>query len=130
MTASGSRSSAGLAAWWLSSSACPADQWTTRQGVVHRVADQDAWRINSGHVRQGYSPDGIRQLLEGAGLRVLDVQLWLGKWGVLAFEVYERFEHPMPLRVLSIPVTDICARLDRNVGEEGNAVYAHAVKPR
>ena len=66
----------------------PRDQWTTRQGVIHHVADEDAWRINSGHVRMGYSPDRIRQLLEGAGLHVVDVQLWLGKWGVLAHEVY------------------------------------------
>ena len=35
----------------------------------------------------------------------------------------------MPLRLLSVPVTDLCARLDTNVGEEGNTVYAHALKP-
>ncbi len=108
----------------------PRDQWTTRAGEVQRVADEDAWQINPGHVRMGYSPDGMRQLLEGAGLRVVDIQLWLGRWGALAHQVYTRLEHPTPLRLLSVPVTDVCARLDRNPGDEANTVFAHAIKPR
>jgi trans-aconitate methyltransferase len=108
----------------------PRDQWTTRDGTVHRFADEDAWQINSGHVRMGYSPERMGELLAGAGLDVLDVQVWLGRWGTLAHEVYTRLEHPAPLRLLSMPVTDVCALLDRRTrrGDEANSVYAHAVK--
>jgi SAM-dependent methyltransferase len=108
----------------------PRDRWMTRTGEVHRVADEDAWRINPGHVRQGYSPESLRQLLTGGGLTVEDVQVWLGRWGVLAFRAYSALEHPTPLRLLSVPVTDLCAVLDqRRPTPEGNSVYARATKP-
>ena len=108
----------------------PRDQWTTRKGPVHRVADEDAWQINPGHVRMGYSPEGMRSLLEGAGFEVRTVDTWVGRWGTLAHDVYHRLESPAPLRALTLPVTDLCARLDRRNGSpDGNTVYVHAVKP-
>lgn len=109
----------------------PRDQWTTLSGVVHRVADHDAWQINPGHVRQGYSPDSIRDLLVEAGLQVRETETWLGKWGTLAHAIYARLEHPLPLRLVTIPVTDVCAALDgRHTHPAGNTVFARAVKPR
>ena len=108
----------------------PRDRWKTRSGVVHRFADEDAWQINAGHVRMGYSPERMGELLSGAGFTVLSVETWLGRWGTLAHEVYARLEKPTPLRALTIPVTDACAWLDMRDGTpEGNTVYAHAVKP-
>jgi SAM-dependent methyltransferase len=106
----------------------PRNQWTTRSGIVHSVPDAEAWRINDGHVRHGYSVDGLRELLAGAGLLVEDIQLRLGPWGVLAFSVYGRLEHPS-LRLLTLPVTDVCAFLDRRPSPDGNAVFARARKP-
>jgi SAM-dependent methyltransferase len=109
----------------------PRNQWTTRSGVVHRVPNKEAWRINPGHVRQGYDPDALRRLLWSAGLDVDQIQLWVGRWGSLAHDVYSCLEHPAPLRLLSIPVTDICSRLDRRgTCTDGNTVFAHATKPR
>lgn len=105
----------------------PRDQWTSRAGKVHRVADEDAWHINIGHVRSGYSPKRLRELLEAAGLHVVDVELWTGWWGMLARDVYSRLEHPAPLRILSMPVTDVCAVLDGRC-VDGNTVFAHAIK--
>jgi SAM-dependent methyltransferase len=108
----------------------PRDRWRTWSGVVHRVPDDEAWRINPGHVRQGYSPEGLRALLESAGLVVQDVETWLGRWGVAAHEAYARLERPRLLRLLSLPVTDACAYLDaRRPQPEGNTVFARAVKP-
>lgn len=108
----------------------PRDRWLTRDGVVHRYADEDAWQINAGHVRQGYSPEGMRRLLTQAGFDVVEVQTWIGRAGTLAHSVYDRLEHPMPLRLLSVPVTDVCAWLDaRHPTSEGNSVYAMARKP-
>jgi hypothetical protein len=107
----------------------PRDQWTTRSGLVHRVADEEAWRINPGHVRHGYSPEGLRRLLTDAGLVVKETQTWVGRWGVLAHTVDTHLERPMVLRLLTIPVTDLCAFLDRRTrSSEGNTVFAWAVK--
>lgn len=108
----------------------PRDRWLTRDGVVHRVPDEEAWRINPGHVRQGYSPEGLTDLLTGSGLVVKEVQTWLGRWGTFAHEFYDRVEHPTPARILSLPITDACAWLDRRAGTpDGNTVYARAIKP-
>lgn len=109
----------------------PRDRWVTWSGVVHHVSDDEAWRVNPGHVRQGYSPDTLRNLLSAAGLCVQEVATWLGPWGVLAHSVYERLERPVALRLLSIPVTDLCAHLDaRRSQPHGNTVFARAVKAR
>lgn len=109
----------------------PRDRWVTRDGTVHEVADDQAWRVNAGHVRQGYSPDSLRTLLDRAGFHVVSTEPWLGRWGVLAHAVYDRLESPAPLRLLSLPVTDLCAWLDRrNQTPAGNTVFAHAIKPR
>lgn len=108
----------------------PRDRWKTRSGVVHRVADEDAWQINPGHVRTGYSLERMRALLGTAGFEVRGVQAWVGRWGTLAHDVYHRLESPMVLRALTIPVTDACAWLDVRAGTpDGNTVFAHAVKP-
>jgi SAM-dependent methyltransferase len=108
----------------------PRDRWLTRDGTVHRFRDEDAWQINPGHVRMGYSPEGMRALLTQAGFRVLDVQTWVGRWGTLAHSVYSRLEHPAPLRALTLPVTDVCSWLDaRRPDMEGNTVFARAEKP-
>lgn len=108
----------------------PRDQWIDRGGTIHRVPDDQAWKINPGHVRMGYSPQGMTVLLEDAGFMVEDVQTWVGRWGTLAFEMYTRFESPRALRLLSIPITDVCAGLDRRRPDPlGNTVFARAVKP-
>lgn len=102
----------------------PRDQWTDHRGRVSRIADEDAWQVNAGHVRSGYSPEGLRSLVELAGFQVLEEELWLRRWGALAHQLYARLEHPAPLRVFTIPVTDTCALLDRARPEaEGNTVW-------
>lgn len=108
----------------------PRDRWLTRSGQVHRFADEDAWQINPGHVRMGYSPESMTALLRDAGFELREVQTWLGRWGTLAHDVYTRLERPTAARLISVPVTDVCAWLDgRHETTEGNTVYAHAVKP-
>lgn len=108
----------------------PRDRWLTRDGVVHEYSDEDAWQINPGHVRQGYSPREVRELLSGAGFAVVEVETWIGRWGTLAHGVYDRLAHPMPLRILTVPLTDFCAWMDRRrPTTEGNSVYARAIKP-
>jgi 2-polyprenyl-3-methyl-5-hydroxy-6-metoxy-1,4-benzoquinol methylase len=108
----------------------PRDRWRTWSGTEQRVPDHEAWRINPGHVRHGYSPDALRRLLTDAGLTVEDVQTWVGRWGVLAHTAYALLENPVPLRLLSIPVTELCARLDRrSPSGDGNTLFVRAVRP-
>lgn len=107
----------------------PRNQWTHADGRIDVVPDDEAWRINPGHVRSGYSPDGLRQLVEGAGFVVLDVQLWLRRYAVIAHKLYSRFEHPVALRLLTVPATDVLSSLDRRrPPEEGNSVWLVARK--
>ena len=108
----------------------PRDVWTRRDGTQDRVADEDAWQINAGHVRQGYSPEALTDLVESAGFVVLDTNTWLRRWGVLAHDTYSRLERFVPLRLLTLPVTDLAAVLDRRrPPAEGNSVWLHARKP-
>jgi SAM-dependent methyltransferase len=108
----------------------PRDVWTHADGRKEVVADEDAWKINSGHVRMGYGPRRLTTLAESAGFEVRDVQLWLRKWGVLAHELYARLEHPTPFRLVTLPVTDAAALMDRRrPADEGNTVWLYAVKP-
>lgn len=108
----------------------PRDRWRTWNGEVKEVSEHEARRVNPGHVRHGYSPEGLRGLLESAGLVVVDLQTWVGKWGVLAHAVYERLEHPAVLRILSLPVTVAAAHVEsRSQTPSGNTVFARATKP-
>lgn len=108
----------------------PRDVWTHRDGREERVPDEEAWRINPGHVRQGYSPGRMHGLLDDAGFEVLEQDTWLRRYGVVAHEVYTRLEHPTPLRLLSVPVTDLMSVLDRRrPAGEGNTVWTIARKP-
>ena len=62
------------------------------------MPEEDAWRINPGHVRTGYSPARVEALLKGAGFDVLNMETWIGCRETLAHRVYKRLEHPAPLR--------------------------------
>jgi SAM-dependent methyltransferase len=107
----------------------PRNRWKTWHGEIKVVPDHEAWKINPGHVRMGYSPSQLRSLLASGGLEVNDVQTWLGRWGVLAHEIYGRLEHPAPFRILSIPATVAAARIEsRQPFEDGNTVFARAIK--
>jgi 2-polyprenyl-3-methyl-5-hydroxy-6-metoxy-1,4-benzoquinol methylase len=108
----------------------PRDQWMDAAGRVERVADADAWQINPGHVRMGYSPERLRDLVRAAGLDVVDIDLWVRRWGVRAHRFYARLEHPAVLRALTVPFTDLAAALDRRRPvDEGNTVWIRARKP-
>ncbi len=107
----------------------PRDVWTHFDGREERVPDDEAWKINPGHVRMGYSPDELAALVRDAGFTVIDMQLWLRRWGVLAHKIYARVERIVPLRLATIPLTDIAAMLDRRRPKaEGNTVFLVARK--
>lgn len=107
----------------------PRDVWTHTDGRQERVPDSEAWRINEGHVRMGYSPERLRSMVESAGCIVADEQVWLRRWGVRAHGFYARVERLMPLRLVTVPFTDLAAVLDRRRPEsESNTVFLRATK--
>lgn len=108
----------------------PERRWNDWRGREHRGRDEDAWMVNPSHVRQGYDPDGMRDLLTSAGFDVVKAERWTRRWGALAYAFYGRVEHPAVLRALSLPVTDLCAVLDQRRPEhEGNTLFVLARRP-
>jgi SAM-dependent methyltransferase len=102
----------------------PAERYVDVAGVVHWVADEDAWMVTEGHVRAGYSPEALTRLVRSAGFEVLTVERWNRRWSARAFVAYHKLEHPAMLRLFSLPITDACAMLDRRRPEdEGNTVW-------
>jgi 2-polyprenyl-3-methyl-5-hydroxy-6-metoxy-1,4-benzoquinol methylase len=108
----------------------PERTFVDHRGRVHTGTDDMAWQINPGHVRLGYTPDQVAALCERAGLEVALIERWNRRWSARAVALYGVFEHPAPLRLLTIPFTDVCAWLDRRrPPEEGNTVFAIARRP-
>lgn len=108
----------------------PRDRWRRADGVIDRVPDEDAWTINPGHVRSGYSPDRLSSLVVAAGFEVVDLQTWVRAWGVRAHSFYARCERIVPLRLATVPFTDLAAVLDRRrPADEGNTVWLQASRP-
>lgn len=108
----------------------PRDRWRHADGRIEIVPDNEAWRINEGHVRMGYSPESLCQILTNAGFEIESVDCWLRRWGVAAFSFYERVERVVPARLLSLPVTDLAEAVDqRRPVDEGNTVFVVARRP-
>lgn len=102
----------------------PANPYTDRTGVRHWVPDEEAWRINAGHVRHGYRVEDLRRRVETAGFEVVEVERWNRHWSTWAHHAYARLERPAWLRLASVPVTDVLAVLDRRrPATEGNTVW-------
>lgn len=94
-------------------------------GSIHTVPPEDAHLINPGHVRNGYAPEELRALLDGAGLEVECIRTQHGRLTDLAYTVYRRLERPAPLRLLSLPLIDLIWGLDVLFpGRHGNTVFA------
>lgn len=108
----------------------PRDVWTHADGRQERVPDDEAWKINAGHVRMGYSPESLQSLLEAAGFVTDTPRVWLQRWSVRAHVLYSKIEPLVPLRLLTIPFTELAARLDEGrPPNEGNSVFCMGMKP-
>jgi cyclopropane fatty-acyl-phospholipid synthase-like methyltransferase len=108
----------------------PTNPYTDRKGVRHWVADDEARKINAGHVRHGYPPAQLRQRVEAAGFEVVATERWNRYWSTVGHQIYARLEHPAVLRLASVPITDALAFLDRRrPPTEGNTVWMVARRP-
>jgi 2-polyprenyl-3-methyl-5-hydroxy-6-metoxy-1,4-benzoquinol methylase len=99
-------------------------------GSFHHVSPEQAHLITDGHVRHGYRPDELRELLlHTPGLNVHAITPLHGRLTDLAYAIYVLLEHPAPLRVLALPFIDLLCEFDRRLPQKhGNTVCAIARK--
>jgi 2-polyprenyl-3-methyl-5-hydroxy-6-metoxy-1,4-benzoquinol methylase len=104
----------------------PHRTWTNLDGSISDIPDADAWKVNPGHVRNGYLADELAEKLARAGLHVLRTQRVSGRHIVRALQLHEN--HPGPLaRILLLPWLDHHIRQDlRHEQPQGNGVWAWA----
>jgi hypothetical protein len=105
----------------------PSRFYKTVDGELKTVPDDEAWRINPGHVRQGYTPDELGNLLRIAGFGKVEVVPASGRPIAKAYRLFERTEHSRLARVAVMPVLDHWIRQDlKSVPEHGNTLWAIA----
>ena len=98
-------------------------------GRLLTVPDEEAWRINPGHVRAGYTRDELSSVLSAAGFQIRCLEESQGRPIAFAHRWYARIEKVMPLRVAILPVIDLLTWLDmRKTPAHGNTVWALAQK--
>ena len=108
----------------------PRDRWLAHVGQVHRVPDEEAWRVNPGHVRTGYSPARMEALLKGAGLRRpqhRDLHRPLGDAGAPSVQAAGAPSVSQGALAAGAGRLRPCSTCDSP--HRGNSVFAHAVKP-
>jgi 2-polyprenyl-3-methyl-5-hydroxy-6-metoxy-1,4-benzoquinol methylase len=99
-------------------------------GSLVTVPDEEAHLVNPGHVRQGYTPAQLGELLAAAGLHVDEIRQTQGLPIARARQIYRAVERFLPLRILILPAIDLLTWFDRRRGEpHGNAVWAIGSKP-
>jgi len=99
-------------------------------GQLVTVPDEEAWRINPGHVRNGYAPEELSHKLEGAGFRIKQIEQTQSRPMAHAHNLYRKGEKVLPLRVLILPIIDTLIRMDMSKKPvHGNTVWALAEKP-
>jgi 2-polyprenyl-3-methyl-5-hydroxy-6-metoxy-1,4-benzoquinol methylase len=99
-------------------------------GRVIRVADADAWKINPGHVRQGYTPVEMSARLASVGFEVVAAEMTQGSPITRAHRLYARVQRWLPLRIAILPLIDLLAFLDRHRrSADGNTVWVLARRP-
>jgi len=96
-------------------------------GRLKTVADEDAWRVNPGHVRNGYMPAELRTVLEAGGLTVDSLVETQGQPIARAHRIYHAVERWLPLRIAILPAIDLLTWLDRRrKNPHGNTVWGIA----
>jgi len=99
-------------------------------GQLVTVPDEEAWRINPGHVRNGYALEELSSKLESVGFHVKQIEQTQSRPMAYAHSIYRKAEGMLPMRVLILPVINILIRLDMHKKPvHGNTVWALAEKP-
>jgi len=107
----------------------PNRSYMETDGRIIAVPDEDAWQINPGHIRQGYTPDELATKLTRAGYELLEIQQTQGTPIAYAHKLHNRVQRVLVLRVLILPIIDLLTWIDRGKApRHGNTVWAWARK--
>lgn len=105
----------------------PNSSFLETDGELIQVPDGEAWKINPGHVRQGYAPEELRNKLERTGFKVEEIRQTQGHPITYAHRLYARVEKIFPLRIGILPLLDALIWLDHRIQpKHGNTVWALA----
>ncbi len=98
-------------------------------GRLVTVPDSDAWKVNPGHVRPGYTSEELQQLLTEAGLTVEKTVETQGRPISYAHRLYATVERSLLMRLLILPIIDLLTLWDERRSEShGNTVWCLARK--
>ncbi len=99
-------------------------------GSVVSVPDAESWKVTAGAVRQGYTPDELTEKLARCGFEVKRVKPVQGPPITKAFQLYEKWQRLLPLRILILPIVDAYIRQDKQKEPaHGNSMWIWARKP-
>ncbi len=104
----------------------PHRTWINLDGTVSQIADEDAWKVNPGHVRNGYTTGELEEKLRAAGFTVMRTKRVSGRHIVQALAIHEK-NSSLPRRLMVLPLLDHHIRKDfRHDQPEGNGVWTWA----
>ena len=108
----------------------PSRYYMETDGRLHTVPDEEAWKINPGHVRNGYTTDEMFRLLQAAGLSDLDVVPTQGRPIAYANRLARKVERFAPLKLVILPIVDLLTLLDmRRQPSHGNTIWGIGRRP-
>jgi 2-polyprenyl-3-methyl-5-hydroxy-6-metoxy-1,4-benzoquinol methylase len=107
----------------------PNRSYMETDGRIITVPDAEAWKVNPGHVRQGYAPGELAAKLTEAGFEVLEINQTQGPPISYAYKLHNRLQRVLLLRILILPIIDLLTWIDRRqTPRHGNTVWAWARK--
>lgn len=107
----------------------PSRHYQDVDGSMHTVEDELAWKINPGHVRNGYTEEELTNLLSSAGFKSIEVIPTQRRPIAKAHNYYRMVEKIPPLRIAVLPLMDFLIRQDLTLNSgHGNTLWAKGVK--
>ena len=107
----------------------PSRTFVDTDGSIKVVSDEEAWRVNPGHVRNGYTAGELHDKLLSAGFRNVRCKRVSGWHIARAHQIHVRNQSPLR-RLLILPLLDFHHWRDaRSEQPNGNTIWCWAERP-
>lgn len=108
----------------------PHRTFTDLDGTVKVVPDEDAWRVNPGHVRHGYTVEELDARLRETGFADIRIKRVSGPHYTRSFILHNQSANSIWRRFLILPTLDQYQQMDAATDQPtGNTVWAWAKRP-